>query len=75
MKNGANLEFTYTRSKAAVADGLTFSVEWSDSLASGSWTEVTATGSVVAETSGTQSIRVTLPASNPRSFVRLRVSR
>jgi hypothetical protein len=35
--NEANLEFHYTRSNAAMADGMTFQVEWSDTLLEGSW--------------------------------------
>ena len=41
VKNGATLEFTYTRSLAALADAVTFSVEWSDTLASWSSAGVT----------------------------------
>lgn len=67
--------FTYTRGKAAMADGITFLVEWSDSLAPGSWNPVSAIGSVVAETGTTQSIRVILPVNPPSGFVRLRITR
>jgi autotransporter-associated beta strand protein len=74
-KSESSLQFTYTRGKAAVLDGITFTAEWSESLAADSWTAVTATGSVIAENSSTQSIRVTLPATHPRSFIRLRVAR
>jgi len=35
--NGSNLEFTYTRAKAAVLDGVIFSVEWIDDLTQTNW--------------------------------------
>lgn len=34
---GANIEFRYVRSKEAEADGIGFTVEWSDTLLPGSW--------------------------------------
>jgi chondroitin AC lyase len=37
LQSGASLEFTYTRSKAAVLDGVTFMVEWSDDLLNPEW--------------------------------------
>ena len=36
VANAANLEFKYRRSNAAMADGVTFAVEWSDTLAAAS---------------------------------------
>jgi len=72
-RNGANLEFTYTRSKAALIDGISFTVESSETLAPGSWITTTAPESVIAETSTTQTIRLILPASSSRTFLRLRI--
>ena len=40
MKTGATLEFTCTRSLAAIPDGVIFSVKWRDVLASGAWSMV-----------------------------------
>ena len=39
VKNGTNLEVTYTRANAALADGVRFTVEWSDALAAGRWSK------------------------------------
>lgn len=39
VRSGAELHFTYSRSKAAVTDGIIFSVEWSESLGIDSWSE------------------------------------
>jgi autotransporter-associated beta strand protein len=72
-RNGANLEFTYTRSKAAVLDGVTFTVESSETLAAGSWTPATAPETLIAETPTTQTLRVLLPVNTPRTFLRLKV--
>lgn len=73
---GANLQFTYVRGKSAVADGVSFVVEWSDTLAAGSWTPATASSTLVSETTLTETRRVLIPASPGGSrFVRLRVVR
>jgi hypothetical protein len=72
-KSGTDLVFTYSRSKAAVIDGISFSVEWSDSMAAGTWSN----GRVIEAASAqgdTDLITATLPAGpGPRRFVRLRV--
>ncbi len=72
-RNGANLEFTYTRSKAASSDGVTFTVEWSDTLAA-PWTP--ASSSAPASIDATrESIRTLIPTgTGNRRFVRLRVA-
>jgi alpha-tubulin suppressor-like RCC1 family protein len=72
-KSGGALALTYSRSKAAVLDGVSFIVEWSDTMAPGSWSN----GGVVEAVSGqgdTDPVTATLPA-GPGSgrFVRLRV--
>ena len=60
VKNGANLEFTYTRSKAAVTDGVTFAVEWSDTLAAGSWSSV-GEGTLLTDNGTLQTMKATFP--------------
>ncbi len=76
LRNGANLEFTYTRSKAAVLDGLTFTVEWSDTLDPLSWRSSGVTESTSADDGTLQTILATIPAGNAgKCFVRLRVTR
>ena len=71
--SGGNVHFTYTRGKAALLDGVTFTVETSETLAPGSWVAATTAGTVVGETGTTQTVRLTLPAGSSRSFLRLRI--
>lgn len=76
IQNGANLEFTYTRSKAAVLDGVTFAVEWSESLAPGSWSTAGIPDQEpmpLAETATGETLRILIPAGSARRFVRLEV--
>jgi len=73
--SGENLVFTYSRSKAAVLDGVTFTVEWSNTLASDDWHQ---DGVLQTEEDRGETHQVTasLPAGNqPAKFVRLRVER
>ena len=73
-KTATGLEFTYTRSKAAVADGMTFTVEWSDSLAAGSWSNAGVTEQILTDNGTVQTVKASLPAgSNGKRFVRLRL--
>jgi hypothetical protein len=74
-RNGANLEFTYTRSKAAVLDGVTFTVEWSDTLAPGAWSSIGVTESTAQQTDTLETRLALLPhGSNGSRFVRLRLT-
>ncbi len=74
--NGAALDFTYTRSVAAVASGVAFVVEWSDSLAEGSWTSTGVTEQVLADTGTLQTVRASIPAgSGGRRFLHLRINK
>ncbi len=76
-KNGTNLEFTYTRSKAAMSDGVAFTVEWSDTLVAGSWSAdgVNQTALVTGQ-GATDRVTATVPAgTGPRRFVRLKVTK
>jgi hypothetical protein len=73
---GAFLELTYPRSHAAVADGVRFAVEWSDTLGSG-WSTENVTEAVVPEfDNGLSELwKATVPAGNGGSrFLRLRVT-
>jgi hypothetical protein len=75
MRNGANLEFTYTRSKAAVLDGLAFTVEWSDTLLPGSWSNLDVTESTFQQTDTLETRRALMPRGTTGSrFVRLRIA-
>ena len=73
-RSGAELVFTYLRSKAAVIDGITFTVEWSDALTSGSWSHANVT-ETAADHGDTQLVTATLPAgAGPQRFLRLKVT-
>ena len=72
--NGANFEFLYTKNKAAT--DVTYSVEWSNSLLTGSWSTAGVTSFMVSDNGDTQQIKATVPAgTSGRIFVRLRVTR
>jgi hypothetical protein len=74
--NSPSFEFTYTRSVAAVNAGAVFTVEWSDTLAPGSWSTVGVPAGTVLTDNGTeQVVKVLLPAgSSGRRYVRLCVT-
>ena len=75
MRNGGQLEFIYTRSKAAVLDGATFTVEWSDTLAADSWGTAGISSAMVGETARLETIKATLPAGSAgKRFVHLVIS-
>jgi autotransporter-associated beta strand protein len=73
FSTGANMEFTYTRSKEAFDAGYLYQVEHSDTLAPSSWV---AAGSGTVITDGpSQTVRAIIPqGNNARRFVRLRVN-
>jgi autotransporter-associated beta strand protein len=78
LRNGANFEFTYTRSKNAVADGLTFTVEWSDTLEAGSWSASGISSQnppSIAQHTETETLGILVPVgTGGRRFVRLKVT-
>lgn len=68
------LEFSYVRSIAALADGVLFTVEWSDSLLAGSWSTAGVAQSVSSDDGTLQTVLATVPAGpGPTRFVRLMV--
>jgi hypothetical protein len=72
--NAGLLHFTYQRTHAALADNVTFIVEWSDTLATGSWSTFAVSEEVLADDGTQQTVRATLPAGpGSHRFVRLRV--
>jgi hypothetical protein len=74
LENGANLEFTHTCGKSAIADGVSFIVEWSNTLAADSWSRVDSGQSMVSETNLAKTLKVVLPKTGSGSrFVRLRI--
>jgi len=76
IPNGGVLDFTYTRSAAAVASGFSFAVEWSDTLAEGSWSGAGVTEQVLSDNGTLRTVRASIPAgAGSRRFVHLRVSK
>ena len=75
VKNGATLEFTYTRSKAAVADGVTFAVEWSDTLGTNSWDNAGVTEQVLTDNGTVQTVKASVAAGVARRFLHLKISK
>ena len=79
QRNGANLEFTYLRSKASLLDGVTFTVEWSDTLAAGSWGTTGITNqnpAPIAQDTATETLRILVPVgSGGKRFVHLKVAK
>lgn len=76
IRNGANLEFTYTRSVAAVAEGVVFAVEWRDDFAAGAWSSAGVTEQIVSDNGTVQSVRATFAAgAGATRFARLRATK
>ncbi len=72
--SGANVEFTYTRSLSALSDGLVFTVEWSDTLAPGSWDDSGTSEEIPSDSGGVQVVVASVPAPPGGSrFIRLRI--
>lgn len=72
VKSSTDLEFLYTRSRAAVEHGLLFDVEYSDTLAP-PWITI-GPGSLVTD-GPLQTLKATIPsATADRRFIRLRVT-
>ena len=71
----ATLDVTYTRSRAAVADGLVFTVEWCDTL-TGVWSSVGVTQTVATISAETQRVNASVPTGgNDSRFARLSITR
>ena len=73
--NGANLEYSYTRSTAAKDNGVTYQIEWSDTLAAGSWSTETVTQQITSTQGALETVKASVPKGNGgKRFLRLRVS-
>jgi hypothetical protein len=73
--NGNTIEFVYTRSKAAIDDGFTFSVEWSEDLTSPIWNSAGVTEEILSEDSTLQQIKASVSVGNgTRRFLHLKVT-
>ncbi|MBL9131306.1 MAG: hypothetical protein JNG86_08915 [Verrucomicrobiaceae bacterium] len=72
---GGNVEFSYTRSTAAVNAGAVFAVQWSDGMASNDWHATGVTQTMTGGDATTQQMTATVPAgTGGRRFVRLHVT-
>lgn len=72
--NGANLEFTYTRSVTALNAGAVFSVEWSDTLAN-DWQSTGVSEAILSDNGSVQQVKATLPAGSAgHRFMHLKVT-
>jgi hypothetical protein len=72
--NGANLEYTYTRSTAAKNNGMTYQIEWNDNLAVGSWSTETVIEQITATQGNQETVKASVPKGNgDNRFMRLRV--
>lgn len=75
VKSGSTLEFAYTRSHAALADGILFTVEWSDTLASSTWSVAGMSEQVLSDNGTLQNVKASVAAGRGnRRFLHLRVS-
>jgi hypothetical protein len=75
VKNADTLEFGYARSVASVTAGTTYAVEWSDTMAIGSWSMDGVTQSVVSTVGDVQTMKATLSAgAGGNRHVRLRMT-
>jgi hypothetical protein len=72
--SGANLEYTYTRSTAAKDNGVTYQIEWSDTLAAGSWSTETVTQEITSTQEALETVKASVPKGNGgKRFLRLKV--
>ena len=74
VRNGANLEFTYSRSVSAINAGTTFTVEWSDALAPPGWSTSGVSETILSDNGTVQQVKALVPAGNGPRFVHLKVS-
>ncbi len=70
------VEITYTRSKAAFTGGVTFAVEWTDTLATNSWSTAGVTQTVLADNGAVQTVKAIIPTGGGilARFARLKVT-
>ena len=72
--NAPTLTYNYTRASAADAAGVSFIVEWSDTLESDSWSSIGVSQETLSDNGTLQSVKATMPPGLDRRFVRLRVT-
>ena len=72
---GTSLEYSYTRSIAAVSAGNIFTVEWNDTLGTTGWSSAGVTEEVQSDDGTTQMVKALVPTgSSGHRFMRLKVT-
>lgn len=75
-RNGEVFEFRYPRGKAAMTEGITFTVQWIDTLGFSEWSGAGISERVESEDAGRQNVLVTIPVdSASQRFFRLFITR
>jgi len=69
---GSTLAFTYTR--PSLAPDLTYAVEWSRTLAAGSWSTAGVTQQITSDNGTIRTVRAIVPAGTAVLFLRLKVT-
>ena len=73
--NGANLEYTYIRSTGARENGVTYQIEWSDTLAADSWSTETVNQQIISTQGALEIVKASVSAGSVgKRFLRLRVA-
>ena len=70
--SGGFLFLTYTR--PSLAPDLTYGVEWSDTLAAGSWSTLGIAQQVLSDDGTTRTVRASVAAGTGRRFLRMRIA-
>ncbi len=76
IRTASSVEITYPRSKAALTGGFTFAVEWSDTLATNSWSATGVTQTVLTDNGTVQTVNATIPSDSTifRRYLHLKVT-
>ncbi len=74
VKTGATLQITYSRSIAAMLDGVRFAIEWSDTLTASSWSKVGVTEQIFSDNGTVQVVKASVAAGANRRFIHLKVT-
>ena len=73
-RTGNVLSLTFTRPYEAITE-LLYEMEWSDTLATGSWKTLGTNSTVLSDDTVRQVVKFTMPAGSGHRYVRLRVTR
>lgn len=71
-QQSGTLTFTYPR--PSLAPDLTYTVEWSQTIAPGSWSSAGVTEQILSDNGTTRTVKATIPTAPAGVFVRLRVT-